>query len=436
MRTPDRKSLRPLLRGLGSAGRRARDLFPLTSSGLAVATLAAAALWFFGVRMLDLILLTASTLVILLTLILAVVTPLSALLVHRRLRSSEQRQAQFECGVWSATGLSARPPRWLPFLVLSVSWTSPERVEAELRGSAGLERVCPSRRGRFSGVTRRFRLEDQLGLTAVSWTERAPGQTTILPARAPVNSPSAVVGMVGGEDLSDPFGRPAGDRVDMRKYGHGDSPRMILWKTYARTRKLFVRIPERAVETAPRICAYLVASDDDEPAATLARTVLEKGMLGPAWRFGADGAEPAEDLPGALEALAVSGSTPEGTPSGLGAFLDGAAADGFGACLLFLPYREGSWTAGVRDALGTSPMRIRAVAAVPGWREAMPPGLWRRLLSRRAEQTAASPGEVWTLIRGLAFPGTQFALADVDSGDVMVDPEAYLARLATATEAA
>ncbi len=436
MRTLDRKSMRPLLRRLGQAGRRTRDLFPLTASGLAVSALAALVLWTFGVGMLDLILLTASALVILLTLLLAVLTPLSAVVVHRRLRSVLHRPAQFECGVWTPTGFAARPPRWLPFMSLSVSWASPGRVEARLDGPEGLERVRPFRRGRFPGVVRRFRLEDQLGLTAVSWTERWSGQTTILPARAPVNSPSAVVGMVGGEDLSDPTGRPSGDRVDMRKYGHGDSPRMILWKTYARTRKLFVRIPERAVETAPRVCAYLVASSDDDPAAALARTVLETGMLGPAWRFGADGAEAAEDIPGALEALAVSGSLSEGTPSGLSAFLTRAAADGFGACLLFLPYREGTWAAGVRLALGASPMRIRAVAAVPGWRKGSSPRLWRRLLAKRAEETAAAPREVWTLMRGLAFPGTRFALADVVSGDVLADPETYLARLASASEAA
>ena len=67
-----------------------------------------------------------------------------------------------------------------------------------------------------------------------------------------------------------------------------DSPRLILWKVYARTRRLFVRTSERALEAAPRTCAYLVADPQDEAAATLARTVLERGLLGDRWRFGAD----------------------------------------------------------------------------------------------------------------------------------------------------
>ncbi|MEJ2367777.1 MAG: DUF58 domain-containing protein [Acidobacteriota bacterium] len=432
----NRKAAHRLLRRLAALSRRVRDLFPLTASGFLLLAVAAATLWFVGVGMLDLILLTAATLVILLTLLLGVATPLAALLVHHRVREAAGSPAELQCGTWAPTGFSARAPRWLPFLSLRAAWVDPPGVESELQGGKGVERVRPARRGKPRTVNRRFTLEDVLGLTAVSWTEGVRGSLRILPARAPMNRPAAIQGMVSGEDLPDPYGRPLGDRVDMRKYGHGDSPRMILWKTYARSRKLFVRIPERAVETAPKVCAYLAVSPHDEPSASLARTVLERDLLGPEWRFGADGAEDAGDLPSALEALALSGSRPEGAPSGFRDFLARAARDGYGACLLFLPYREGGWMDAVCAALPDSPLRIRAVVAVPGWRREGPAPLWRRLLAKSAPSMGASAAEVQRIVRGLAVPNLQFALADVVSGDILADPEGYLARLAAASEAA
>ena len=45
----------------------------------------------------------------------------------------------------------------------------------------------------------------------------------------------------------------------MRAYGHGDPMRHVLWKTFARSRRLLVRMPERAIAPSPTTVAFLIA---------------------------------------------------------------------------------------------------------------------------------------------------------------------------------
>lgn len=412
-------------------GRRAKELCPLTASGGAVLAASASVAWFYGVGKLDLILLTSGIVIAVLLVLLAVTTPLTALFLRRRRRGATVPQSIFlECGAWSRTGFRARAPRWLPFLSLEAQWESPPEITCDIQGRGGEEMVFPRRRGVFDSVVRRLTLTDVLGLTAVTWREKLPVSGRILPGRAALDRTAVLTGIVLGEEQSDPRGEPFGDRVEMRKYGHGDSPRMILWKIYARTRKLFVRVPERALEPAPRVCAYLVTSEHDEPAACLARTVLERQMLGGRWRFGADGAEDASDMGEALHALALSGSRAFGLPTELEAYLGRAARDGFGACLLMAPAVPGPWAEGVRAAIASSRMRLHVALALPGWSDEKMRPWWKRAALRDAPATGLKPKEVGDLIRSLAADGVRFTLVDTKNGRVLHDPEEYLARAA------
>ena len=131
--------------------------------------------------------------------------------------------------------------------------------------------------------------------------------------------------LASGEGIAHPAGRPEGDRMEMRRYVPGDSPRHILWKAFARSRPLEVRTPERSVQRARRTLAYLVAGPDDEAAAAAARVALESSALGEAWLFGADGTDaPTDRLDAALRAIARSAGArePAGDPiAGLRRFL-------------------------------------------------------------------------------------------------------------------
>jgi uncharacterized protein (DUF58 family) len=410
--------------------RRLRDGCPLTASGGAVLALAAAAGWYLGVGRLDLILLTAALLGAGLLGLLVLATTLGMLLLRRqRRRRSHPATITGEGGTWIPTGQSLRLPAWLPFLSLEVDWIHPVRIEARAEGRSGEEQVRGHRRCAAERIERRLTVGDALGLTALTWTEASPASLQLLPPRLGREGALPLVGLAPGEDAWDTRGEPLGDRVDLRRYGVGDPLRMILWKVYARTRDLVVRIPERAVEATPRVCGYLPADPADEPAARLARTVLEDGLLGEGWRFGTEGAEDAEDLPAAFRALAASGSLPEDPPRGLAAFLRRAQADGFGTCLLFLPAEGGAWLPPVREALANPPLRIHAMLALAGWGTPPPPG-WHRWFLRTGARGGTRAAGLLALIRDLACPGLRLTLVDTASGQVLEDPEAYLAKRA------
>ncbi|MEW6278594.1 MAG: DUF58 domain-containing protein, partial [Candidatus Eremiobacterota bacterium] len=174
---------------------------------------------------------------------------------------------------------------------------------------------------------------------------------------------------------------------EMRQYSPGDPPRLILWKVYARTRKLMVRVSERAIIVQPRTCSYLVAGTGDDAVASLARSVLERELLGQGWRFGADGSpKPTSDLGEALRALARSGNPPN-VPTGLAGFLQGAAADGYKSCLVFVPPTAGPWLPQVAAVAARSPLRLTFVTS--GVHGAARP-LWAGLLLRPEGQVALS----------------------------------------------
>jgi hypothetical protein len=245
---------------------------------------------------------------------------------------------------------------------------------------------------------------------------------------------SLLEGLAGGDDFSDPRGAPEGDRVDMRQYVHGDSPRMVLWKVYARTRKLLVRVPEWAITAKPRSCAYLVAGRKDEPGAGLMRVLLERGFLGESWRFGADGS-PAYTgrLDEALDLLVRSGNAPLEGPTGFPEFIQRAQKDGYSACALILPPVEGPWVPGVAAALSSSLVRVHAFTVVDkvalDAKEARALG---RLLYVSEESAAPRAGEMARMARpfvGRPFP---FLLVDRQAGKVFGDVRALVARPKTA----
>lgn len=424
-------SLRGFWARTRSIFRTLRRGFPLNPSGIAVLALAGLAGWFYGVGRLDLILLTAAFCAAVMTLGLALSTLAAVWLVRRALHrhaAQEANTVRAVCGAWSDTGLKLRAPATLPFLGVDVVWETPPETTVALRGSRGEEMVYPTRRGIYTEIVRRVTVGDILGLTAVTWTHRTLCSVVMEPGRSQLERPADLLGLVAGEDLSDPYGSPTGDRVEVRRYGPGDSPRLILWKVYARTRRLFVRTSERALEAAPRTCAYLVADPQDEAAATLARTVLERGLLGDRWRFGADGAEDAEALPAAIHGLTRSGTLPSAPPE-LGPFLARAAKEGFGACLLLLPPGPGPWLAEVSAAVAGTPVRIHAVASFHGWGgEIASRRWWQRLLYLPQEPSGATAASLGELSDALLGAVSRFSLVDTETGAVLKDPAAFLAK--------
>lgn len=65
-------------------------------------------------------------------------------------------------------------------------------------------------------------------------------------------------------DLSHPNAPRSGDPLDMKAYDKGDGISRIMWKIFARTGELYVRIPEQAVYPESEVFVYLVADKNDD----------------------------------------------------------------------------------------------------------------------------------------------------------------------------
>ena len=258
------------IRRASEAVRRARGFFPMTLTGFLLLGLSTAAFWFEGIRRQDFVFLAVGFIGALVTLLAFLLTVAAAPFVHSRWkRGSTHPGMTGECGVVQETGFFPPLPRWLPLLEYSWKWERPENVDVQDGAHPDRRRefVVAQRRGVHPEIRRRILLRDVLGLTAIEWMTKESREIRFLPAKGFLDRMTLLDGLTGGDDLSDPRGTLEGDRVDMRQYSPGDSPRMILWKVYARSRKLLVRVPERALTARPRFCAYFVAGPDDEPGA-------------------------------------------------------------------------------------------------------------------------------------------------------------------------
>lgn len=422
----------PVRSRLRSAARRARDLFPLTLPGGLLLAAAGVAVWRLGVGRLDLVVMAAAVLGGGTALLLTLAVSLTAAVLARRLRRLPAPPLAADCGVPLPTGFVLPMPRWLPLVEVTWAWERPPEVEVEARPAPGglAELATARRRGRFEGVVRRVTIRDATGLAEVTLTLAAPTVVRFAPRAGHLRNLAVLEGLTAGEELSDPHGGPFGDPVDMRRYAHGDSPRLILWKIFARSRKLLVRVPERAFEARRRTCAYLVAGPDDEASSGLARAVVEQGLLGEGWRFGADGSvEAAHTEADALDALMASGGVATGAPGGLTAFLRRAEQDGYAHCVLFLPPRPGPWLEPTAAAVRATRLQPLLLTAVDGAGVATPPAPWWRRLLLLPE---GGPGSPATALDAMAAPfvGVPSRMVAVDraTGRVLGDPRLTVAR--------
>ena len=128
-----------------------------------------------------------------------------------------------------------------------------------------------------------------LGLARFGLYHEDPSALTVVPHAGGLSQMPLLISMSGGDEIPHPMGVADGDRVELRRYAPGDPARFIHWKAFSRTRKLMVRVPERALSRARRVVAYQVAGPDDEASAAAAKVAAESGSLGGEWIFGADG---------------------------------------------------------------------------------------------------------------------------------------------------
>lgn len=415
----------------------------LTPVGLTILLAALWAGWYQGVAHLDLVVLMVSFCALVALVLMAGFTLVGFFIVRSLFKKNLGRtNTTLEAEALSATGWWLRLPFWLPFLDVTWTWEGGEGACAadltlHLEGQDTHELATPRRRGVFHRIVRRVQVRDILGLTRIFWRIEEAVDLEVLPHRGKIEHLVPLMGFISGDDISDPYGDPWGDRVDMRQYSPGDSPRMILWKVFARSRKLMVRIPERAVAARPRGCGYLVADRRpnplDEPSAGVARVMIERQLLGEGWAFAADnGGAPATTVEDALGVLARSGQGGANS-GGFRDFIEKAEREGYGYCVVFVPPAPGPWLDTLIDGVRHTSLRIHAFIGMDGidagrLRKNRHGGLVRRLFVQPDDLDAPTLPELSEVLTRLAACGGNVALIDRRTGQLFSNPASLLGK--------
>jgi hypothetical protein len=243
------------------------------------------------------------------------------------------------------TGFRIPRLRYLPLVQISVTWDEPSAVDVTLEkdGTGYREIVRAHTRGNRHHIVRAIEVSDLFGLATMTVRHREAMTLQIAPMRGNWRF-SPIMRNVTGEGFSHPSGEKVGERIDMRRYAHGDSLRYIIWKAFARSRRLLVRTPERALSPQPSTVAFLVAGHGDDAAAGTARRFVEDALGGDDSVFAADGSvEPSQDPKEAVAQIISSVEHREKGGSTLDQFLNHVDRHQLGSCVIFAPNQPGAW---------------------------------------------------------------------------------------------
>lgn len=374
---------------------RAWGWVPLSGPGLVAGLAAWGALEYWGRGQTDFVIRAAAAAVLAVLAISVLTVVLATAALYRHLRRTDDRvEAHHEVGRPLETALRVPRFRWWPLVRVGLRWVAPAAVAVELspEGRFGRERVVFEERGRPTSIARRFAVSDVFGLAGLAFERTSPASLVVEPARATVDL-TAAIRNAAGDGHAHPSGEVDGDLVEMRRYGPGDPVRLILWKAYARSRRLLVRMPERAVAPQPSTVAYFVAGFGDEPSASVARTFVEAGLLGPDFTFGADGSpEPANTPEGALAAIIGAVHHRSAGGEGLAPFAAAVPRERLGRCIVFVPGEPGPWQARLAAFVSSLPAPPTVIASADGVLGPTGRRWWRQPAPDAGHDLRALPG--------------------------------------------
>jgi uncharacterized protein (DUF58 family) len=281
---PRSSPVRSFLQAVARIGRRAIDLFPLTFLGLAVLGAAIGALRFYAFGAMDLVLLVFGYGAIGLTVLAFVIVVGTAIALGfgLQLAPPSTDRVVTETGRFVETGARLPPLHFVPLLQISIEWEDPADVTVDLRRKLGRlhEHVRFEGRRELEHVVRRVVVRDPFGLCRVAFRRVSPLFFEVRPHAGALRTLPTMVSLSAGEERPHPLGLEDGDRVELRRYVPGDPARFIHWKVFGRTRRLMVRMPERALTVARRTAAYVVAGRGDEASAAAALVAVARRAFG------------------------------------------------------------------------------------------------------------------------------------------------------------
>lgn len=402
--------------------RRALDYFPLTPLGLVVSLGAGAALRWIAFAETDLVWLVVGFSVLGLVLASLLSVLLAAAWVKWRTRVPEHAEVErrsLDTGRLVPSGFSAPTLFWMPLIQIDWTWERPASadVSIDVVRLRMREKVRLHERGRVLGVRRRVVVQDAFGLARVAIRQKDPMELSVLPHPGRLGETPMLVSLAGGDERPHPMGVEDGDRVELRRYAPGDPARFIHWKVFGRTRKLMVRVPERALSPARRTVCYQVAGEGDEASAAAARVAIEAGVFGADWRFSADGASSDTDrVDEALAMIVGSAQARERGGAGLQSFLERAERAGPASAVLFVPPRPGPWLDRVVRVAKARAARTRFVVATDGVDTKPPAPLWRRLLLLPENREGTPSDDLDRVLRTLGGTRAEVIVLDRASG--------------------
>lgn len=272
---------------------------------------------------------------------------------------------------------------WIPFITIELNWKAPKGVQASLRSSRGIlsEEIIPSERGIEDKIIRQLKIVDLFGLARIRFEESENRKIKIFPALLNLQLKPVFKQLGGGDFISHPLGEAVGDRADLRRYVRGDPLKHILWKIYARTRKLMVREVERSISPEHKIFIYFIASPKDNIAASVTRTALEKGEFGSNFVFLADGGKsPTSDPQEAVEQLIHSIHARNQSAQKLKYFLDHAQAEAVSSCFVFASADSLEWSSILLSSAKSHPIQIKLILAAEDGSLFRPENFFQRLI--------------------------------------------------------
>lgn len=411
-----RRKLGPIWARLGGLLRRLMDLFPWTPLGVCVGGFAYWALHTLAFGRLDLVWLVVGYVAVGLCVLAPAFVVGTAVGLRLHKPDSETDPLLLETGISRESGFRLPSLRLLPFVQLRWGWLDPPAlVEPDRRGGQLLERITARDRGRHLGVKRRLVVEDPFGLSRVAVRLSDSRAVDVLPRLDGLQNVAALTALGSGDALPHPLGLDEGDRLELRRYVPGDPARFIHWKVFGRTRKLMVRMPERALAVASRTAAFLIAGEDDDASAALARLAVERRLLGVEWTFGTDlSVNGTERVDEALDMIMSSSRARDRGAQGLSAFLELVDRRGPASLVIFAPPRPGPWIGRVAEV--AQRRQVRVMIGTDGVDSGDRPALWRRLLMFNQAPSGTPHLALEEVVRRLAESGCRASVVDRRSG--------------------